>query len=103
MGSVFPNHSLSFPYFLCQAKPIQRLAPNKPPSSAFAVSVMVSVAGQFVVHLASIVALMTICEQHVVAEDANITADGRFQPNIINSSMFILSSVMQVIVAMHYA
>ena len=83
-------------FFLSQAKPLTRLAPNKPPSSVFAKSIATSIAGQFLVHLASLIATLLLCESSVASDDSTLTVDGKFQPNVINSAMFLLSAVMQV-------
>lgn len=83
-------------FFLSQAKPVTRLAPSKPPSSVFARSIAASIAGQFVVHLACLVATLVLCETYMSTDDSTLTADGKFQPNVINSAMFLLSAVMQV-------
>ena len=83
-------------FFLSQAKPLTRLDPSKPPSSAFAPSIVASIAGQFFVHLASLMAVMHLCQQHISRDDATLTRDGKFQPNVINSAMFLLSVVMQI-------
>lgn len=32
----------------------------------------------------------------MTAEDPTMSADGKFQPNIVNSAVFMLSAVMQV-------
>ena len=83
-------------FFLSQAKPLPQIASAKPPSSVFCPSVAVSVAGQFAVHLACLVATLALCERYVAPEDPTMSADGKFQPNTVNSAVFLLSSVMQV-------
>jgi len=83
-------------FFLSQAKPLQNLSPEKPPSSVFNRSVMASVAGQFMVHLACLVATLALSERYITEEDPTMSADGKFQPNTVNSAVFLLSAVMQV-------
>ena len=83
-------------FFLSQAKPMMKLDPAKPPSSAFAASIVASITGQFVVHFASLLAVLHLCKQHISPDDSTLTMDGKFQPNVINSSMFLLSVVMQI-------
>ena len=79
-----------------QSKPLQNLSKSKPPSSAFCRSATVSVAGQFIVHLTCLVATLTLCESHMIDEDHSMSADGKFQPNVVNSAVFLLSAVIQV-------
>lgn len=83
-------------FFLSQAKPMQHLASIKPPSSVFCRSVSLSIVGQFLVHLACLVATLALCERFLTEEDPTMSADGKFQPNTINSAVFLLSAVMQV-------
>jgi cation-transporting ATPase 13A1 len=52
-------------YFLSQAKPLPAISALQPPSSVFALSVMSSVAGQFIVHLISLMITLKLCEQYI--------------------------------------
>jgi cation-transporting ATPase 13A1 len=83
-------------FFLSQAKPLQRISSEKPPSSIFAFAVGLSILGQFVVHLLSLVAVLYLCEQFVASDDFSLSPDGKFQPNVVNSAIFLLSALMQV-------
>ncbi len=83
-------------FFLSQAKPLQTISPVKPPSSVFAASVALSILGQFAVHLASLVAVLRLCEAHISATDFSLSPDGKFQPNVVNSAVFLLSALMQI-------
>jgi magnesium-transporting ATPase (P-type) len=87
-------------FFLSQAKPLQNLSSSKPPSSVFHKSVAVSVLCQFIIHLSCLVATLHLCESHSTPEEAS-SADGKFQPNVINSAIFMLSAVMQVNIYIH--
>lgn len=55
-----------------------------------------SVAGQFFAHLSCLVATLALCESHMKDEDHSMSADGKFQPNVVNSAVFLLSAVIQV-------
>jgi cation-transporting ATPase 13A1 len=83
-------------FFLSQAKPLAQLAPARPPSSVFAASISVSIVGQFVIHLASLWATLRLCQQYISPDDSTLAMDGKFQPNVINSAMFLLSVAMQI-------
>ena len=79
-------------YFLSQAKPLPAIASLQPPSSVFAMSVMTSVAGQFIVHLISLMITLKLCEQYMDKnDDPSLSADTKFQPNVINSAVYILT------------
>ena len=81
---------------LVQSKPLQNLSKEKPPSSAFCRSATVSVAGQFIAHLTCLVATLALCESHMIDDEHSMSADGKFQPNVVNSAVFLLSAVIQV-------
>ena len=83
-------------FFLSMAKPLQKISDNRPPSSIFDKSVMVSIVGQFVIHFFSLFATLWICEQHLSDDDFSLSADGKFQPNVVNSAMFLLALLMQI-------
>jgi cation-transporting ATPase 13A1 len=83
-------------FFLSQAKPVQKISSCKPPSSIFAKSVAFSILGQFIVHFVSLLATLYLCESYMTKDDFSLAADGKFQPNIVNSSVYLLSALMQV-------
>ncbi len=83
-------------FFLSQAKPLQRISPIKPPCSVFAYSVGLSILGQFAVHLLSLMAVLHLCERHITQDDFSLSPDGKFQPNVVNSAVFLLSALMQI-------
>lgn len=83
-------------FFLSQAKPVPGISAQRPTSSIFAKAVVLSLLGQFIVHFSSLLAVLYICEQYVAADDFSLSADGKFQPNVVNSAVFLLSALMQV-------
>jgi len=83
-------------FFASQAPPLEELAPKRPLSQLFCTSVLISVGGQFVVHLASLLYILELCADHMVADDPLMVPDGDFHPNILNSIVFILSAWMQL-------
>jgi len=83
-------------FFLSQAKPLIPISSLKPPGSIFHRQVVVSLAGQFAVHFLSLMGTLSLCEQYISSDDPTLASDGKFQPNVINSAVFLLSSSMQV-------
>ncbi|KAE9006000.1 putative manganese-transporting ATPase [Phytophthora fragariae] len=82
--------------FLSRAKPARKLSHQRPPSGVFCVSVMVSIFGQFVIHLAFLAAALRVAQPFIEPGDPAMHPDGNFTPNVVNSIMFLMSSVMQV-------
>ena len=86
----------AFFYCASRSQPLRRLSAARPPVGIFGAQACSSVLGQFVVHLSALLALSQLCEGHVNAEDPSVMPDGPFRPNTFNSSVFLLSWVMQV-------
>lgn len=105
-------------FFLSQAKPVPTLSPHPPPHSVFAKSVVVSIIGQFLVHMLCLFAVLMLCEKYefygvdMTASPDSLSEyarhmyerqyhrrinipDSAFQPNLMNSAIYILSIVIQ--------
>ena len=82
-------------FFLSQTKPLLVLSPRKPPASVFHTSILVSIIGQSLVHFASLLGTLYLTDTFISSEDSTLSPDGAFQPNLINTSMFLLAIVMQ--------
>ncbi|KAF1779664.1 P-type ATPase, cytoplasmic domain N [Phytophthora cactorum] len=82
--------------FLSRAKPARKLSHQRPPSGVFCMSVMVSIFGQFVIHLAFLAAALHVAQPFIEPGDPAMHPDGNFTPNVVNSIMFLMSSIMQV-------
>jgi len=74
------------------SKPLDKLAAQRPYDSVFNRPLLIMVFGQFVIHLTAM--LVTV---HYFAPymEKDINLDGKFQPNVINSVMFLLTWAMQ--------
>ena len=75
--------------FLNFNSPLKKLQPEKVPSSIFHWSMLGTVAGQFVMHLYTLIYLVNLCEPHIDRTDETFNPDGDFKPNIKNSVMFV--------------
>lgn len=82
--------------FLSRAKPAKTLSHERPPHGVFSPSVLVSILGQFVIHLAVLAAALHLTQPFVNRADPSMHPDGKFTPNVLNSVMFLLSAAMQV-------
>lgn len=88
-------------YCASRSHPLRRLSAVRPPARIFCAQACMSVLGQFAAHLAALLAVTRLCEEHVNPEDPSIMPDGPFRPNIFNSAVFLLSAVMQVRYPVH--
>ncbi|KAI9916849.1 hypothetical protein PsorP6_018130 [Peronosclerospora sorghi] len=82
--------------FLSRAKPARKLSHQRPPSGVFCPSVMVSIFGQFGIHLAFLAAALHLAQPYITPGDPAMHPDGIFTPNVVNSIMFLMVSIMQV-------
>ena len=85
-------------FFLSQAKPLLRISEKRPAKSVFSKAVIMSIVGQFFVHLMSLLCALKLCEVYSPVQEDSVllSPDGRFQPNLVNSAVFLLSSVIQI-------
>merc|ERR1712146_115817 len=77
-------------FFISRSKPLPQLSDKRPASRIFTVQLGLSLAGQFIVHLASIVLVVRLCAPHIGANDPSMERDGDFRPNVINTAIFLL-------------
>ena len=75
--------------FLSFTQPIKKLQKERTPASIFHWSLVVSVFGQFCMHLYALVYLVNLCEPYIDRNDDSFIPDGEFKPNIKNSVMFV--------------
>ena len=81
--------------FLSFSRPLHKLAPRRPPASALAPAVLLSIGFQFAIHLRTIVQGFQLGEAASRATAAApLEADAEFEPSLINSVLFLLSSGM---------
>ena len=83
-------------FSLSRAQPVEYLSKVKPVNSVFHLSVLLSIIGQFIIHLLSIIILFYICNIYTTTDKSLISPDGTFQPNLINSTMFILILIINL-------
>ena len=89
----------SFLIVFVQAKPLSKLSDFAPSSSVFDGPVLCSVFGQFIVHFASLFAVLHLCQSEYAVPEASAAisdsrwtqvikpiADSRFTPNVVNSA-----------------
>lgn len=80
--------------------PLKKLQRERPPISIFHWSMLISVFGQFAMHLGCLIYLVNMCEPYIDRNDDSFMPDGEFKPNIKNSVMFVYQWWMQCAVIM---
>lgn len=89
-------------FFVSRAEPLEKLSAERPPSRIFCAQVCLSIVGQFLVHLSCLMASLELAKPLVARTRADpaFAPDGPFRPNVVNTAIFLLSSVTQVRVGM---
>ncbi|ETV86372.1 hypothetical protein, variant 2 [Aphanomyces astaci] len=83
--------------FLSYATPLDRLSARRPLTRVFCASVLVSISGQFAVHLMTLAAaLHVVALPYVDLDDPAMHPEAKFRPNVLNSIVFVVSLHMQI-------
>jgi len=69
--------------------PLKKLYKEKPPTSIFHWSLVISVSVQFVVHLSVLYYFVQLCEPFINRDDESFHLEGDFKPNLKNTICFI--------------
>ena len=80
-----------------RSKPLDKLSTVRPLNSIFHPALFCSLLGQFGVHLFTMVFAVQTAKKHL-PPDYEPDLDGQFQPGILNTVVFLISSVQQVTV-----
>jgi len=80
--------------FMCLswAEPLEDLAPQRPVANIFSRSVMFSLVGQLFVHFTSLFEVMRLTRPYALT---NIDPDADFEPNSVNTAVFLVGVCMQ--------
>ncbi|KAK4531833.1 hypothetical protein CCYA_CCYA09G2690 [Cyanidiococcus yangmingshanensis] len=82
-------------YYVSRSTPLPKLAPQQPPRSMFTPSLLLSLLGQFAIHLGALV-IGTMLSRSYLPDDYQIDLKGEFKPNVLNTIIFLLSTTQQV-------
>lgn len=80
-----------------RSKPLDKLSKVQPLSSIFHPASFFSLLGQFAIHLVTMVVAVMSAKSHLPS-DYKAELDGQFSPGILNTVVFLVSSVQQVTV-----
>ncbi|CAM9859952.1 unnamed protein product, partial [Discosporangium mesarthrocarpum] len=80
---------------ISRSKPLDRLSPVRPITSIFHPALFLSILGQFALHLACMVYAVWLSKDYL-PEGYDPDLEGDFQPNMINSVVFLVGAVQQV-------
>jgi len=78
-----------------RSKPLDQLSPVRPLRSIFHPSLFFSMVGQFALHLTTMIYLVYECKKYLPADHPK-EPPKKFEPNIVNSVVFLITAVQQV-------
>lgn len=85
-----------FFFVLSRAQPLPKLSERRPPVRVFDATPSLSIICQFGVHFASLLLALRLCDPFKPQLDPAHVPDGAFAPNVVNSTMFLLSALVQL-------
>ncbi|CAM9156199.1 unnamed protein product [Chrysoparadoxa australica] len=80
---------------ISRSKPLSKLSSVRPLTSVFSPALFLSILGQFVLHLGTMMYAVAQSKLYL-PEDYEPDLEGEFEPNIINSVVFLVGAVQQV-------
>lgn len=83
--------------FLCisRAKPLQRLSKERPQPNIFNGYIILSVLGQFAVHIAALIYINDLAKVYEPPKEV-VDLEGEFEPSLLNSGVYLIQLSMQV-------
>ncbi|KAI9310292.1 hypothetical protein BX666DRAFT_2009139 [Dichotomocladium elegans] len=82
--------------FLCisRGKPLQKLSKERPQPNIFNPYIILSVLGQFAVHIAALVYVNSLAKIYETPKEVDL--EGEFEPSLLNSGVYLIQLSMQV-------
>ena len=83
-------------YFITRGQPLSTLSRKRPPSSILCTQALLSITVQFAVHFAFIMGVTSLSAFYLDPDDPSLVPDGHFNPNILNTTTFLISVLATV-------
>lgn len=83
-------------FFVTKSQPLNKLSPQRPPSSVLCKQVLLSIAVQFLIHFVCIMAVTFLSKCYLDPFDPSLVPDGHFNQNTLNSATFIMTELATV-------
>lgn len=80
-------------FLISRSKPLSKLSVERPDDTVFTLSSMITILGQFLIHLYIFYSSYNLIKPFIDSSES-IELDGDFKPTLLNTIMFIVSTVM---------
>ncbi|KAJ3411685.1 hypothetical protein HDV05_001846 [Chytridiales sp. JEL 0842] len=81
---------------IAKSSAVETLSKKRPQSNIFNFYIILSVLGQVAIHIASLIYIRAEAIEYSEELDEQIKLDAEFQPNLLNSAVYLVSLIMQV-------
>ncbi|KAI9343312.1 hypothetical protein DFJ73DRAFT_841861 [Zopfochytrium polystomum] len=81
---------------IAKSSAVENLSKKRPQANVFNFYIIISVLGQAAIHVASLIYIRHESIEYSEDLDENIVLDAEFQPNLLNSAVYLVSLVMQI-------
>jgi len=83
-------------FFVTKGQPLKKLSPQRPPITVLSKEAMTSLALQFLIHFVFIMIVTAVSLTYLDPYDPSLIPDGNFNPNILNTSTFLMTVLATV-------
>eukprot|EP00934_Nitzschia_sp_Nitz4_P002395 Nitzschia sp. Nitz4//scaffold23_size168460//129375//133401//NITZ4_002242-RA/size168460-augustus-gene-0.49-mRNA-1//1//CDS//3329543704//2390//frame0 len=83
-------------FFVTRGKPLKTLSGSRPPTSVLCLQAVLSIGLQFAVHFGMILLAAQVALHYVDPYDPSMVPDAAFNPNILNTCTFLVTSIATV-------
>ncbi|KAI9339089.1 hypothetical protein BDR26DRAFT_862609 [Obelidium mucronatum] len=80
---------------IAKSSAVERLSKKRPQANVFNHYIVISVLGQVAIHVASLIYIRALANEYSDELD-EIKLDAEFQPNLLNSAVYLVSLIMQI-------
>jgi len=79
-----------------KGEPLEKMSPRRPPSSVLCWPSLTSITAQFTIHFVFIMVGTVLAQDYLDPYDPSLVPDGSFNPNVLNTSTFLISVIATV-------
>ena len=79
--------------FVSRSKPLDRLSAERPQSRLFTAHMMLSILGQFALHMLTLLTAVQLSVPHTPSDEETRSPEGKFAPNVLNTVVYLVSTI----------
>jgi cation-transporting ATPase 13A1 len=79
--------------FISRSKPLDRLSAERPQSRLFTAHMMLSIVGQFALHMLTLLTAVQLSVPHTPQDAETKSTESTFKPNVLNTVVYLVSTI----------